>query len=220
MSEFSNYLWELLSKPFKKKKDTDVQKWVQVCGEILDEVKQCIFNVRKQWSVFTATGEALDAIGYGRRISRYPGEDDEQYRRRILLAFNLYSQGGTLPGMLSALSLIGYPNASIIEAYNDLAVRYDGTYRYNGNAKHDGGIILWWTWHNGVHKYDGSIRHQKCLSVNWAIFRVIIQTDKLLSNSEVTVLLDTVFRMKPAHTMPHKIIQKFSTGEEKTLWQI
>lgn len=179
--KFGEYLWRLLSSPFKRSEDGDVRRWVDVQGETLDNLKLSIFKMRRSWLIATAQGEALDAIGRSRKLPRYPGEDDKAYRRRLSAAWEIYSRGGTIPGMVEALRLIGYPDAQVHELYKDGPVSpfHDGTYRYNHEVRHSGGV-------------------------RWAEFRVRarMEEDKALTRTDMAVLMDTIYRVKPARSMP------------------
>lgn len=179
--KFGEYLWKLLSSPFKQSEDGELRKWVDVLGETLDEAKLSIFAMRRSWVIATASGQALDLIGRSRKLPRYPGEDDEAYRRRLSAAWEIYRRGGTIPGMQEALRLIGFPDAEIYELYKDGPVSpfHDGTYRYDREVRHKGGV-------------------------RWAEFRVRARLDdeKALTRTDMAVLMDTIYRVKPARSMP------------------
>lgn len=179
--KFGEYLWSLLSSPFKRAEDGELRKWVETLGEQLDEAKASIFAMRRSWLIGTAQGRALDLIGQSRKLPRYPGEDDEAYRRRLSAAWEIYRRGGTIPGMQEALRLIGFPDAEIYELYKDgpVAPFHDGAYRYDRQVRHKGGV-------------------------RWAEFRVRtrLDDDKSLTRTDMAVLMDTIYRVKPARSMP------------------
>jgi phage tail-like protein len=179
--KFGEYLWKLLPGVFKRKDDGDVRRWVDVQGEVLDELKLSVFAMRRSWLIATAQGAALDAIGKSRKLPRYPGEDDEAYRRRLSAAWEIYSRGGTIPGMVEALRLIGYPDAEVHELYKDGPVS---------------------PFHNGAYRYDREVRHSG--GVRWAEFRVRtrLEDEKALTRTDMAVLMDTIYRVKPARSMP------------------
>lgn len=178
---FGEYFWKLLTRPFKMDDDGSLRTWVDAVGTQLDKVKLSVFKMRRSWVIQTATGEALDLIGRSRKLPRYPGESDEAYRRRLSAAWEIYRRGGTIPGMKEALRLIGYPDAEIHELYKDGPVSpfHNGAYTYNGTVRHSGGV-------------------------RWAEFRVRtrIEDGRDLTRTDMAVLLDTIYRVKPARSMP------------------
>ena len=116
---FGEYLWGLLTSALRRSADGDLRKWVDAWGAQLDLAKAAIFKLRRSWLIATAQGQALDVIGQGRKLPRYPGETDDDYRLRLSAAWEIYRRGGTIPGMPEALRLIGYPEADIYELYKD-----------------------------------------------------------------------------------------------------
>jgi hypothetical protein len=134
-------------------------------GVSFDDVKAVLFKARRSWLINTSSGEALDLHGEGRGIIRYPGETDELYARRVIAAYEIYAQGGTLPGMKRVLELIGYPDAVIHELYKDDPAR-------------------------------------------WAEFNVKfgLEPTRPLTTLDFEILRATIRKIKPAHTMPAKIM--------------
>lgn len=96
----------------------------------------------------------------------------ETYRQRLISAFDLYQQGGTVPGMILAMELLGYPNAKVAEPRTPRL--YDGAYSHTGTIRY-GDIV-------------------------WAVFTVEIETPAL-SPERLDLILRTIDRWKPAHTM-------------------
>lgn len=178
---FADYLWGLLPRIYKRKPDSDVQKWVGSLGQTLDDAKAAIFLTRRAWLIATASGEALDNHGRSRGLPRYPGESDDLYRRRLLAAYEIYVLGGTSRGIIRALDLMGFPNARVHELYKDGAVTplHGELDVYNGQVQHRGGI-------------------------RWAEFRVIagLADDRPFTRDDLAVVQAEIYRMKPAHTMP------------------
>ncbi len=157
MSYFDKELWAALSRPFKLKEDGENRKWVQVLGSLLDDARESVLEVRRQWYTRHAHGWVLDLRGAERKIYRWYGESDEDYRKRIDGAFALYAAGGTLPGMRSALLQIGYGDVKITERSP--------------------------TWARFMLEFDFPITRP-------------------MGRREWDILNFSVFKMKPAHTLP------------------
>ncbi|GEM_PF-4738089 len=185
---FGEYLWGLLTSALRRSADGDLRKWVDAWGAQLDLAKAAIFKLRRSWLIATAQGQALDVIGQGRKLPRYPGETDDDYRLRLSAAWEIYRRGGTIPGMQEALRLIGYPEADIYELYKDGPVS---------------------PFHNGARLYDGEIKHSG--GVRWAEFRITAKVDegRNVTRTDMAVLMDTVYRLKPARSMPTAMVFDF-----------
>jgi hypothetical protein len=201
MSQFGDYLWNLLPRFFKLLQNSEPWKWVSVFGGHLDDTKGSIFALRRAWLVATASGASLDLLGKARGIIRYPGEDDELYRVRIMAAFDIYSAGGTIPGITQALALLGYPDAIVHELFRDGKV-----------------IPL----HNAAGQYNGLARHQG--GIRWAEFKIITGIDdtRPFTKTDLQILMDAIYKMKPAHTMPRALVlatdfQEEMQAQEKTV---
>jgi len=115
--DYFNYLAHRIFKKKSNPKDTDIYKLASALGPNYDEAKQVIFALREQALVATAYGNGLDQLGKDREMPRYRGEEDEEYRRRLLAAVNIYSEGGTKPGMQRVLSILGYTNSEVYPLY-------------------------------------------------------------------------------------------------------
>lgn len=115
MTAFKDYMWELLTRPFRKDKSVVVKSYTVITGAMLDDVKACIFRLRRQWLVQTAESEALRMLGDERGIYRYDEEPLEIFRNRVQGAYEMYALGGTLPGMTKALQALGYEHPEITE---------------------------------------------------------------------------------------------------------
>lgn len=68
------------------------------------------------WFAAVAPLEWLDIIGAGRGIWRWPNESADQYRQRVVDAYEYWRWGGTLRGIKAAFERIGY-DAVPIEIY-------------------------------------------------------------------------------------------------------
>lgn len=168
MSYFAKELWNALTRPFKVEADGECRKWVLVLGSLLDDARESVLNIRRQWTIEHARGWVLDMRGAERDLPRWYNESDDDYRRRVRAAFALYAAGGTLPGMQRALLQIGYDDVLITERSGP-------------------------TWAHFL------------LSFGFPL-------DMVMSRRERDMLKSTVWRIKPAHTMP-LYLMRFSTGD-------
>lgn len=66
----------------------------------------------------TSPPDALPLIGSERRMPRYPGETDAQYRARLYGAWDTYQFGGDENTILGQLALAGFPGAEIFDPGN------------------------------------------------------------------------------------------------------
>lgn len=112
---FANYMWNLLTRPFKNDNSEEISGYTIVIGAMLDEAKMAIFNMRKQWFIKSASSAALRLLGEERGIYRGDGESLANYRFRVMAAFEMYAAGGTIPGILAAITRIGYKTPIITE---------------------------------------------------------------------------------------------------------
>jgi hypothetical protein len=104
---FNDYLWSLLTRPFKVGEDTTgAQNYTNVLGSILDDAKAALFLMRRAWYLKTAPVAALPIIGAGLKMPQFVNESDEDYRNRLIGAFDWYYWMGTKKGVLKAISYI------------------------------------------------------------------------------------------------------------------
>lgn len=99
-------------------------------ADLLQQAQDVLLAAGYQASVLRATGSALDLIGTGRRMPRMANEADQEYRRRLVTAYQVYRRGGTVPGLVLALQSLGLADVAVIEGPR--------VYRYNGELKHNG----------------------------------------------------------------------------------
>jgi|UPI0006B6950B hypothetical protein len=118
---FLEYLWYLAHKPLRVKEESksDVYKFFKPFAKILDKAKEKIFLVRRQALIGTASGKALDKHGEGRKIKRFPDEDDEAFRRRILAKPKIAKLAGTYNGIVETIKSLGYEDVEIIPLYKE-----------------------------------------------------------------------------------------------------
>lgn len=187
-SAFGVYLWSLLSRPFKLKvndhnDEKDTERYVETLGEMADSLKQVIFLIRRSRVPAVAPDNMLDFVSENRKISRYPGERNQYFRRRIQAAVQIYAEGGTNPGMKNALARIGYPNTEIYEVITERA-RHDRLKKYNGTARHGGS--------------------KNC----WSEFDVILKWEpsRQFTVADLLILIDVIYKTKSGHAMPRSLI--------------
>lgn len=178
MSTFGEYLFGLLRDALRAGENSELRRWADVLGLALDELKASLFLVRRAQVLATATGEALDAHGRDRGLARYPGESDDLYRMRLLAAHSIYAGAGTVPGIVAALELLGYPGAEVYELFRDgpVAPLFNGQHLYSGSVQHSGGV-------------------------RWAEFKIRAGIgDRPLTAQDLAIVVDAIRRLKPAHT--------------------
>lgn len=105
---FNDYLWDLLTRPFRREGTSEIKLFFSVVGGLFDGAKQTMFLLRRQWIVLTAYEDALRLLGAERGIFRTDSESLANYRRRVSAAYMIYAAGGTHPGIINALQRIGY----------------------------------------------------------------------------------------------------------------
>lgn len=107
--KFSDYMWYLLHSPLKVKRlGNSIFTLFIVLGILFDEVKEQFLSIQKQGNILTATGRYLDLCGRDRNIPRLKNEDDESYRKRLLMKVEVAQRAGTLKGLEIALNALGY----------------------------------------------------------------------------------------------------------------
>ncbi len=118
IENFIEYMWYLLTTPFKKLKKA-LNQWYILCrvfGRRFDEVKEDILRARDEGMVATCSQEMLPVHGADRGLARYEGEDLENFRSRIAMYDELCKLGGTNEGVLLAVKTLGYPSPAIVRA--------------------------------------------------------------------------------------------------------
>lgn len=126
IENFTEYMWYLLTTPLKKLKKA-LNKWYILCrvfGKRFDEAKEDILRARDEGMVATCSNEMLQVHAADRGLSRYQGEEMENFRSRIAMYEDICMLGGTNEGILLAIRTLGYPAPQIIRA-NDMAVYRD-----------------------------------------------------------------------------------------------
>ena len=122
---FADYMYYLLTATFKRVRKS-CNHWYtlfKVLGNLFDEVKEAFFTAREEGMVATCRQITLPIHGDDRGLTRYTGEELENFRSRIALYEETCRLGGTNAGIILATKALGYKDAEIITAkefYSDL----------------------------------------------------------------------------------------------------
>lgn len=116
MKNFGEYMYYLLHAPLKKVKKKDNQFYIffKAVGKLYDRSKNCIFKVREMGNVISAEGVVLDWHGKDRKMPRLDVEDDEYYRKRLMLKKVIAEKAGSNEGIKYALSTLGYEKSEVV----------------------------------------------------------------------------------------------------------
>lgn len=118
MDSFVDYMWYLLLSPWKRVKKA-VNQWYIFCkvfGGMLDEGMMVLDRARDETMLATCCDEMLDIHGMEHGLSRYSGEKEDAFRRRIAFDAEIRKTGGTLIGLKNVLAALNIKNAYIISA--------------------------------------------------------------------------------------------------------
>lgn len=104
----------------------------------MDDVREDILWLRRQWNPATADDERIAAYGASRGILRTRYDTDESYRLRVVNAFAWHKLGGKVQGLVRILAENGFAGA-VIESVNDVR-RHDAALMHNGAATYNAGL--------------------------------------------------------------------------------
>lgn len=90
--------------------------WRGAVGALLDWYLDVAKQAVKARHVQTSPEDGLAEIGRERSIERYPADTLATYRARLLLAWDLWQQGGTAAGIIAALNAAGFGSVAIYTA--------------------------------------------------------------------------------------------------------
>ena len=112
MDKFRDYIWYLLSKPFKILKKAQNQWWIwaKVMGGWWDEVKDDLQRARDETTIATCSDIMLQIHAEDRGpdgITQYVGESNDAFRSRIAMYDETERLGGTRDGIILAVNSIG-----------------------------------------------------------------------------------------------------------------
>lgn len=118
MENFVEYMWYLLTTPFKKvRKSVNAWYiWCKVVGKYFDSCKEAILTARDEGMVATSSELMLPLHGADRGMVRYVGEHVENFRSRIAMYEEMCKFGGTNQGIILAVKTLGYANVTLTTA--------------------------------------------------------------------------------------------------------
>lgn len=185
---FADYLYDLAHVIFKrtaKPNDSDLYKLTRALGPNFDDLQEAMFLLREISMVATATGKALDLHGKDRKMPRYRGETDDEYRLRLLSAMDIYTMAGTEPGMKMVLATLGYRNSEIYPLYKE---KYKWRF-LNTTTPLDGSITLEPTEPDAKLEYLG----------RWAEFIVKLNIgDASFTETQYQIVRSMINKVKPS----------------------
>ena len=96
--KFCDYMYYLLTSPFKKIKKSKNQwyKLFKVLGEYFDDGMESIEKAREQTMLATCDVEMLPVHAADRKLTKYTGEEDENFRSRIANYTEVCRLGGLI----------------------------------------------------------------------------------------------------------------------------
>ena len=104
----------------------------------MDDVREDILWLRRQWNPATADDERIAAYGASRGILRTRYDTDESYRLRVVNAFAWHKLGGKVQGLVRILAENGFEGAVIVPV-NDVR-RHDAAFSHNGASTYNDGL--------------------------------------------------------------------------------
>jgi hypothetical protein len=102
------FRWQPLSCPTWLQRDLPGEQ-MKAAGALKDDMIDRAQEAATAGFPDLGPADALPLIGSERMLPRLPGELEADYRERLRLARDTWSQAGTLPGMLLALNRAGFP---------------------------------------------------------------------------------------------------------------
>lgn len=115
MDNFKDYMWYLLTSPFKQVKKTLNAWWIwcRVIGGMFDDAKEALETAREEGMIATCSDLMVPLHGAERGLTRYAGEDMENYRRRVAMYAETCILGGLAEGVILAVKAHGYTDVEI-----------------------------------------------------------------------------------------------------------
>ena len=116
MDNFKEYMWYLLTTPFKRAKKSVNAWWIycRVIGGLFDDAKEALDRAREEGMVATCSDELLPIHASERRLTRYAGESEDNFRRRIAMYEEVSILGGLSSGIILAVKSLGYNDVEVI----------------------------------------------------------------------------------------------------------
>ncbi|MCM1161485.1 MAG: phage tail protein [Roseburia sp.] len=116
--KFCDYMYYLLTSPLKRVKKSINQWYIlfRVLGRRFDDALESLYNAEDQTMLATCEPEMLPVHAEDRKMARYPGEEDENFRARIANYPEILRLGGTDAGIIIAIKSLGFENVDIVKA--------------------------------------------------------------------------------------------------------
>ena len=116
--KFCDYMYYLLTAPFKRIKKTANQWYIlfKVLGNRMDDAMESLYRAQEQTMLATCDPVMLQVHADERKLKKYTGEDDENFRRRIANHAEVMRLGGSNEGVILAVKMLGYDNPQIVMA--------------------------------------------------------------------------------------------------------
>ncbi len=116
--KFCDYMYYLLTSPFKRVKKSINQWYIffRVLGRRFDDALESLYNAEEQTMLATCEPEMLPVHAEDRKMARYPGEEDENFRARIANYPEVLRLGGTDAGIIIAVKTLGFHDVNIAKA--------------------------------------------------------------------------------------------------------
>lgn len=113
--KFCDYMYYLLTSPFKRVKKPINQWYIlfRVLGRRFDDALESLYNAEEQTMLATCEPEMLPVHAEDRKMARYPGEEDENFRARIANYPEVLRLAGSNRGVILAVKTLGYGELDI-----------------------------------------------------------------------------------------------------------
>lgn len=117
--KFSDYMYYLLFTPLHKviKSKNQFFLFFKVIGKLFDKIKSIFFMVREESMISTASAELLNEHARDRQMTRYIGEDIENFRNRLCMKFIISELAGSEQGVLLAVKSLGFEDVESVPCY-------------------------------------------------------------------------------------------------------
>lgn len=118
--KFCDYMYYLLTSPFKKVKKSINQWYIlfKVLGQKFDDAMESLYEAAEQTMIATCNPLMLPVHAAERGMRQYIGEDDENFRKRIANYAEVCRLGGTDAGVTLAVKSLGFNSVEIALAKN------------------------------------------------------------------------------------------------------
>lgn len=125
MDKFRDYMFYLLPAVLKRNKRLNqFYIFFTVTGQLFDELKLKMFQLRQESMLDTCSNSMLEIAGQDRGMVQMKGETFENFRKRLKMKAQIAAMAGTKQGILYALQSMGYEDCSITPLYEVDASRW------------------------------------------------------------------------------------------------